>query len=187
MTVDHPGTTAPSSAEQALAAYERALADYEAVRERLTAGEQTPGLHEAAQGLYDATIATHRHLMTFYETSAPEPDGSVGPDAGGTTPGSSEGATAGGPEWDLAELEPSPHEPVAAPPADASPVLGRRPGVQRFMPPAPETSVPLRRDLLSASRTAGRKEIGRERKIAGGLPEWDPLPPGEIIEVVRRG
>lgn len=39
---EHRGITTYSSAEETLAAYERALADYEAVRERLTAGEQTP-------------------------------------------------------------------------------------------------------------------------------------------------
>lgn len=184
---EHRGITTYSSAEETLAAYERALADYEAVRERLTVGEQTPGLHETAQSLYDETVATHRRLLTFYETS--EQEKAVDVDAGGAAVGSPESATDAGPDWDLTELEPAPasHAPVAAPTAAAGAVLGRRPGVQRFVPPVPEGSVPLRKDLLSASRTAGRNEIGRERKIAGGLPEWDPLPPGEIIEVARRG
>ena len=38
-----------------------------------------------------------------------------------------------------------------------------------------------RRNLLTSVATSAKHQITRERKIAGNLPDWDPLPPGEIL------
>lgn len=48
--------------------------------------------------------------------------------------------------------------------------------------PAAATTV-VSRNVLH-SREPKRPETSRERKIAGDLPEWEPLPPGELF--VRR-
>lgn len=49
-----------------------------------------------------------------------------------------------------------------------------------FIPPSDQAQGPaVSRELLSRGRAAGAK-LSRNRKIAGDLPDWDPLPPGEI-------
>lgn len=68
----------------------------------------------------------------------------------------------------------------------ASMVLGRRNAIARFTKPAkPEQSTPLRRDLLRSGQKSAEPEIGRQRKVAGNLPAWDPTPPSEILSVRR--
>lgn len=89
-------------------------------------------------------------------------------------------------EFDLTEPEPVLVEQVPAEVPSVNPVLGRRMAVQRFnAPQKPESSAPLRRDLLRSGRKTSDPEIGRQRKIAGSLPEWEPIPPGEIFSVRR--
>ncbi len=67
------------------------------------------------------------------------------------------------------------------------PVL-RRPSAHtsRFQPrPAPETeNAVLTRNTLRSSSGKADRQTNRERLIAGDLPGWEPLPPGEIA--VRR-
>jgi len=82
--------------------------------------------------------------------------------------------------------------PVAAAsqtvPATATFAPPRRSGLSRFSPPAASAPAEqaLRRDVLTSERSAKRSEIGTERKLAGNLPEWSPLPPGEIFAPARR-
>lgn len=70
----------------------------------------------------------------------------------------------------------------------SSPPFVRRPSAQaRMLPPEPPTDsdreIIIGRSLTS--RREGKARTSRERRIAGGLPTWDPTPPGEIV--VRRG
>ena len=64
------------------------------------------------------------------------------------------------------------------------PIVSRRARASVFVPPKPQDQGQV------ISRDVGRKtaqpKIPRNRKIAGNLPEWDPLPPGEI-HVIHRG
>ena len=67
----------------------------------------------------------------------------------------------------------------------------RRP-TSRFLPPPPppeKVSGLVSRDFARIKRKkAGTPELGRKRKIAGDLPGWDPLPPGEapVVRPVSR-
>ncbi|WLP92150.1 hypothetical protein [Gordonia sp. NB41Y] len=61
----------------------------------------------------------------------------------------------------------------------------RRPG-RRFLPPAPpeQQSTPVvSRDFTRTRRStnADAQKLSRKRKIAGDLPAWDPMPPGETL------
>lgn len=89
------------------------------------------------------------------------------------------------------------HAPAATPPSAVAPPAGvtlgaptniRRPG-RRFLPPAaPEQSQPttVSRDFTKSRKRTETSKLSRNRKIAGDLPAWDPLPPGES-PVNRRG
>jgi hypothetical protein len=82
-------------------------------------------------------------------------------------------------------------EPVAAAtePADQAPaaedIVVRRTRRTPFLPPAhvdeEEGGVVISRSWTSARRAAGSADVGRQRKIAGDLPSWEPLPPGEVV------
>ncbi len=64
----------------------------------------------------------------------------------------------------------------------------RRPVASRFVPrPADQTDETrlVRRNVLQATRSVQERATKRERLIAGDLPDWDPLPPGELL--VKRG
>lgn len=81
--------------------------------------------------------------------------------------------------------------PVLAPDPGAYPLppqINRRAGRRPIAPPTPVPGV----DALTVSRNwsssrplGDRKpKLPRERKMAGDLPDWEPLPPGELT--VRR-
>ena len=89
-------------------------------------------------------------------------------------------------------VPPAPGGMMPPPPiqsADSAAPLGlSRPGQRRrprFVerPKSPDDDPVLnRRNLLSSTRTSGDKpQFSRERVIAGNLPDWDPLPPGEML------
>lgn len=45
-----------------------------------------------------------------------------------------------------------------------------------------DTTIVNRRNLLASVQTPnGKPQLSRERKIAGNLPDWDPVPPGELL------
>lgn len=56
-----------------------------------------------------------------------------------------------------------------------------------MLPPPPpkdeEQQVIIGRSLLTSQRDR-KPQTSRERQIAGALPDWEPLPPGELL--VRR-
>lgn len=70
----------------------------------------------------------------------------------------------------------------------ADDLLLRRPSSRsnRFVP-RPEGSLPsdsavLQRNILRPSPTTeGERTTSRQRVIAGDLPAWEPLPPGELF------
>ena len=94
----------------------------------------------------------------------------------------------------------TPPMPVPPPPGTASapatptgavpptpPTIIRRPRRTPSFSPAPPDSRPVidRKDLLARTRdTTGGPKLSSDRAMAGGLPEWSPLPPNEMI--VRR-
>jgi len=47
-----------------------------------------------------------------------------------------------------------------------------------------DSEVVISRSWALLTRSGAPSQMGRARKIAGDLPTWDPLPPGE--QVVRR-
>lgn len=81
-------------------------------------------------------------------------------------------------------LPPRPPAPAAPDPAPM-PAVVRRPG-RRFLPPSGEREQPVvvvSRDFARSGRKTVEKgkQIGRNRKMAGNLPAWDPLPSGENL------
>lgn len=76
----------------------------------------------------------------------------------------------------------------AVPPTPPTPpTIIRRPRRTPSFSPAPPGSGPVidRKDLLARTRdTTGAPKLSSDRAMAGGLPEWSPLPPNETI--VRR-
>lgn len=65
------------------------------------------------------------------------------------------------------------------------PVL-RRPSTRgnRFTPrplDEPDEQVILQRNVLRPTASKADRQTRRERVIAGDLPEWEPLPPGELF------
>ena len=69
-------------------------------------------------------------------------------------------------------------EPTTPIPPEA-PAVVRRPAASRFVPcgdtPSPEAPL-VQRNVLRPGRDKGKALTGRERLIAGDLPEWEPLP-----------
>lgn len=77
--------------------------------------------------------------------------------------------------------------PSPAAVADDLPVIRRRSRAM-FHPREEDSSdigVVVSRSILTA-RNAKEPETSRKRKIAGNLPAWEPMPPGELV-VHRRG
>ena len=94
-----------------------------------------------------------------------------------------------------------PPPPPPRPPATSTTAAPARPSAdfvierrtRSFLPTATvadlalgDTDIAISRNWSTLSRPAGAppNQLGRQRKIAGDLPTWDPLPPGE--QVVKR-
>lgn len=66
-------------------------------------------------------------------------------------------------------------------------MISRARSTSRFLPAAAspaDSAVVVGRGLLRSKAAHQKPQLSRERKIAGDLPSWDPVPPGEIA--VRR-
>lgn len=91
----------------------------------------------------------------------------------------------------VAPMEAAPAEPApaeAAPPAADDGVVIRRTRTSPFLPPpVREDAAPVisRGWAQAQSSSAGPSKLTKQRKMAGDLPDWEPLPPGEVL--VRRG
>ncbi|MCF6389348.1 hypothetical protein L2K20_20430 [Mycobacterium sp. MBM] len=87
----------------------------------------------------------------------------------------------------------APTERIAAVPypeqesmSEAPPIVIRRARPSLFVPPNPSDQEQVISRDIGVQRRPQKQEISRNRKIAGNLPKWDPLPPGEI-HVIHRG
>ncbi|MET0932007.1 MAG: DUF2510 domain-containing protein [Aeromicrobium sp.] len=76
---------------------------------------------------------------------------------------------------------------AVAPVADDGPVVVRRTRRAPFVPPdradPPDSTTTVSRDWgLGLRSSKVKKDVGltRNREIAGDLPSWSPLPPGEL-------
>ncbi|MBS1696410.1 MAG: hypothetical protein JST91_29845 [Actinobacteria bacterium] len=74
------------------------------------------------------------------------------------------------------------HARGTAPP----PIVLRRARPAVFIAPQPEEGTLVSRDIGLGRSLPKQPELSRNRKIAGNLPSWDPLPPGEIRVTPRR-
>lgn len=80
-------------------------------------------------------------------------------------------------------------QPVAPPaPAVASEIsINRRTASRVFLPPRLESedeqSPIISRAWIGQGAKNAKKQLSGERKTAGDLPDWDPLPPGELVVV----
>ncbi len=81
--------------------------------------------------------------------------------------------------------------PEPTPPAQSvseGPII-RRTRTSPFLPPpvAEENDAPIisRAWAIGQVSNPGKRQLTKQRKMAGGLPSWDPLPPGELV--VKRG
>jgi hypothetical protein len=67
-------------------------------------------------------------------------------------------------------------------PVDQTVIVNRTRTSPFLPPPLPSEEVTPVVSRAWVSRGSGRKaQLSRERKMAGGLPEWEPLPPGELL------
>lgn len=109
--------------------------------------------------------------MTGWPTPPPTPQ--PAPSGGAASP---QALVAGSPQPD-----PVQSDPVQSDPTPEQPVITRR--LRRMVPrPAEEAPAPtVTRDVLNASRSSVKPQTRRDRKLVGTLPDWDPLPPGELV------
>lgn len=198
------------AAARAIAEYEAILANYQTESARLTAQGIDPSLDPHVLELYQESVAAHGRIAEAYALDAAAAAPTVTPVAAasvpsaqaqpaaapaGATPGPAARNEAAAPtrespdplsDFDLSQPEPIDSPVAAVPHPEQGGVLGRRPGIERFLPPPPDSSAPLRRDVLAAARTDARPQLSRERKIAGTLPDWSPEPPNEVLQVSPR-
>lgn len=70
-------------------------------------------------------------------------------------------------------------------PESPPPIIIRRARSNVFVPPQPQHEGQLISRDVGLQRKIVKPEISRNRKIAGNLPAWDPLPPDEIHVIHR--
>lgn len=89
--------------------------------------------------------------------------------------------------WEQQVNESTAAVPGTAPALDVS--IVRRNRTSPFLPPRvpDEQETPVISRAWSSAQTSGstKRQLSHERKVAGDLPEWEPLPPGELT-VKRR-
>jgi len=187
-----------ASAEQyqrALDRYGQLEAEYNSLLGQAAAGDQAA--HAAADQKLAELHAQHAIVTRAFEELNAAPSASpseVEPAASGYDFGPHVGSAPsdlplpGG--YDLAPVVTSvtPSQPIY----DASaPTFIRRPSPVNMVPRPLEESADspltvIRRDLLAPRTATTSVSIGRDRRIAGGLPDWSPVPPGEQM-VTRAG
>jgi len=79
------------------------------------------------------------------------------------------------------------HNPATEESESMGVLISRMRASDRFLPrPSPQAGpgTVVGRGFLASKSAPQRQQISRERQIAGDLPMWEPLPPGEVA--VRR-
>jgi hypothetical protein len=88
-----------------------------------------------------------------------------------------------------AEPAPAPYATAGTPPTPPGPPpIRRRTNLQPFLPPPLDQREPVlvARAWGETALQPATRELGRERKLATGLPDWNPMPPGELLVVSRK-
>lgn len=171
-----------------------------------TANQSTPppGVDPQAWEKYQQELAIYHQQMAVYQQQMAQQvakSGSVPPPPPGDSASVSASPTTGvsGQPTPVpsASLQPASVSVLSAQPtpvpgasSQPTPVVKRPRGRRRprFVekPKKQNDQIVSRRNLLSATKAPdGKHQFSRERKIAGDLPDWNPLPPGEI-RVTRR-
>ncbi|MBX3087336.1 MAG: hypothetical protein KF742_02505 [Cryobacterium sp.] len=175
--------------QRAQEAYARVLAEYEesSGEDRADSESQPDSTSESEP---EAKIKTEQPAATATEQTVPDSPSIELPDGQVEIAQASAIITDPVPEYDLGDF--GPPVSVAAPAfGEKIPepflVLPRKSVATRFVPS--DTSIeeltPISRSLLPHRATGGKSQLSRERNIAGSLPNWAPLPPGEIVPVKR--
>jgi hypothetical protein len=160
-------TGASTAYTEALERYERALADSTRWSE-IAATAPSEENNRAAQDAYAAAQQCYADLAAIHESLGAPAESSAG----------------------TAEAEPLTHPvtpALAGNGADGVVILRRGTPVRLVPSPGPEDEAfVVKRNLLGDPAAPRRHELTRNRKIAGNLPEWSPMPPGEIVAPVKR-
>jgi len=148
-------------------AYHQAQQTYAALLASM--GEPVPAVAEAAYAPTSTPVSAAAPLPSDYVPLEAPPQG----------------------ESQYGSPSPTAHPAFGTPLAQASPVgviLTRPTPTTRFTPS--DTSlddlVPIQRGLLAPAAADRKSELGKNRNIAGSLPGWSPLPPGEIVALGRK-
>lgn len=91
-------------------------------------------------------------------------------------------------EVPAAVIAPVPPAAPVAPPTPDDGFVVRRTRTSPFLPPpVQEDAAPVISRAWAQSQSArpAASKLTKQRKMAGGLPDWEPLPPGEVL--VKRG
>jgi hypothetical protein len=111
------------------------------------------------------------------------------PEAPAAPPVVAEPAPAPVPEASAPTFDPAPSpNPAPAATADTSGFIVRRTRTSPFLPPTPvdaDETPSVSRAWATAQGKKVKGQLGRQRRMAGDLPGWEPLPPGELL--VKRG
>jgi hypothetical protein len=191
-----------SAYDELNAAYQAALEELERARDAADADPSNEDLAARSDQVYDEAQVAYANLLASMDSPAPAAD----PAQGAVSSGAYLPAAAAGPpvptEYVPSSTPPQGVEQYGSPSPTAHPAFGttlsqaspvgviltRPTPTTRFTPS--ETSlddlVPIQRGLLAASSADRKADLGRNRSIAGSLPTWSPLPPGEIIAPGRK-
>ena len=176
--------------DEAVRRYDAATADYAAIsedyerhRQSVEATPDDEAARATALAVYERLMQSHAELTVAAEAlEQTEAARDSFPNAESAIPA---------PNFDSTPLVTvAPSQETAVPEAPTDGILLARGTSVRMIPVETEANnagVMLRRNLLQPTVTDHKPEISRNRKIAGNLPEWSPMPPGEIQSLgIRR-
>ena len=182
-----------STYEELDAQYQAALAELERARDAADANPSDEELAARSDLAYDRAQQTYAALLASMGEPVPVVAEPAYAPASAVPLPSDYVPLQAPPQGESQYGSPSPtaHPAFGTPLAQASPVgviLTRPTPTTRFTPS--DTSlddlVPIQRGLLAPAAADRKSELGKNRNIAGSLPTWSPLPPGEIVALGRK-